>query len=375
VRVLYLAGGATDIFLEDGDATLLPVIHSQWRNFQTKRRYVNGGAGSRWRGEEFGDDFELPHRCYCETCAAVASMMWSQRLFALEAEPAVMDSLEWTFFNAVLPGVSLSGKEFFYENLLVDNGKHQRKPWFGCACCPPNIARLLASLPSYAFGVSDETAWIHLPLGGETSLVLPNGQTAAFEITGTYPWEGNIAIEVKSRFTGTLAVRIPGWCDVAVPVSLNGQALAEAGKPGSYLRLQREWQPGDRLQLTFDFTPRLIEPHPFIQDCHQMVAVARGPLLYCTEAADNPQVDLRHVELVADAEPEIAVESSLPPGVSRLSWPAVIPLLDPEWEQQLYRVRRKSVSEKSVPCRVTLVPYFCWGDREPGRMQVWQKFV
>jgi len=293
----------------------------------------------------------------------------------LEAEPAYMDSLEWTFFNAVLPGVSRSGKEFFYENLLVDNGKHRRKAWFGCACCPPNVARLLASLPAYAFGVSEATAWVHLPLSGETTLALPDGQTVALEITGTYPFGGEVAIEVKSRFTGTLAVRIPAWCGAAVPVTLNGEARSEGAAPGSYFRLQRKWQPGDRLQLHLDESPRLIEPHPYIQDCHQMVAVARGPLLYCTEAAYNPGVELRHVELLADAMPVVVADVTLPPGASRLSWPALIPPLDAEWSGQLYRTRKSAVPAKGEPCQVTLIPYFCWGNREPGRMQVWQKYV
>ena len=374
VRALYLAAGATDVVLENGDPTLLPAIRSQWQNFQTKRRYVTGGAGARWRGEEFGDDYELPHRGYCETCAAIASMMWSQRLFALEAEPASMDSLEWTFFNAVLPGVSRSGKEFFYENLLVDNGKHRRKEWFGCACCPPNVARLLASLPAYAFGVSEATAWIHLPLSGETALTLPDRQTVALKITGTYPFGGKVEVEIKSLFSGTLAVRIPAWCGSPVPVVLNGEPLPESGQSGSYFRLHREWQLGDRLELRLDESPRLIEPHPYIQDCHQMVAVARGPLLYCTEAAFNPGVDLRNVELLADATPEVTLDAMLPPGASRLSWPAQKSPLDEEWSEQLYRTRKPSARAKGEPCQVTLIPYFCWGNREPGRMQVWQKF-
>ena len=375
VRALYLAAGATDMVLENGDPTLRAAIRAQWQNFQTKRRYVTGGAGARWRGEEFGDDYELPHRGYCETCAAIASMMWSQRLFALDADPAAIDSLEWTFFNAVLPGVSRSGKEFFYENLLTDNGKQRRKEWFGCACCPPNVARLLASFPAYAFGVTEATAWVHLPLSGKTALILPDRQNVALEITGTYPFGGEVAIEVKSRFTGTLAVRIPAWCEATVPVALNGESLSDAAAHGSYYRLQRAWQPGDRLQLRLDETPRLIEPHPYILDCHKLTAVARGPLLYCTEAAYNPGIDLRNVQLLAGARPEATTDDSLPPGAVRLLWPAINPTLDEEWSRGLYRSLKSSAPANGTPCKVTLIPYFCWGNREPGRMQVWQKFV
>lgn len=375
VRALYLAAGATDLVLENGDTTLLSAMHAQWNNFQTKRRYVTGGAGSRWRGEEFGDDYELPHRGYCETCAAIASIMWSQRLFALESDPASLDALEWTLFNAVLPGVSRNGKEFFYENLLVDNGKHRRKEWFGCACCPPNIARLLASLPGYTFGTSNETAWIHLPLNGKVALMLPDGQSVELEITGTYPFGGEVSIRVQKNFTGALAVRIPGWCETSIPISLNGAACSEMGQPGSYFRLHREWCSGDTLQCVFNVAPRLIEPHPYIQDCHHQLAVASGPLLYCTEAAYNPGIDLRDVELLATAMPEISEDASLPPGARKLSWPAVKPVLDPDWDGKLYRTWKPGTLAKGEPCRVTLIPYFCWGNREPGRMQVWQKFV
>jgi DUF1680 family protein len=303
-------------------------------------------------------------------------MMWSQRLFALDADPAVIDSLEWTFFNAVLPGISRNGREFFYENLLADGGKQRRKEWFGCACCPPNVARLLASLPGYAFGVTEATAWVHLPLNGEITLVLPDGQTAALEITGTYPFGGEVAIEVKSRFTGTLAVRIPGWCENAVPVAMNGTPCHhESAQPGSYFRIRREWQPGDRVQLSLDESPRLVEPHPYILDSHHLTAVARGPFLYCTEAADNPGIDLRNVELLADARPEATTDDSLPPGAVRLLWPAINPTLDEEWNRCLYRTRKPAAPANGTPCQVALIPYFCWGNREPGRMQVWQKFV
>lgn len=375
VRALYLAAGAADVVLENGDPTLLSAVRAQWGNFQAKKRYVTGGAGSRWRGEEFGDDYELPHRGYCETCAAIASMMWSQRLFALEADPAYMDSLEWTFFNAVLPGVSRNGTEFFYENLLVDNGRHRRKKWFGCACCPPNIARLLASLPGYAFGVSDATVWIHLPMSGGISLPLPGGQTADWEINGTYPWGGEILIESMGRFSGTLAVRIPGWCGADPVILLNGEAQNGSAHPGSYFKIQREWRPGDRLHVRLDESPRLIEPHPSILDSHHLVAVARGPLLYCTEAAYNPHTDLRHVELCAGAVSEVETEASLPPGAPALSWPALFRSPDAEWDGRLYRTRKAAEAAKGEVRQVTLTPYFCWGNREPGRMQVWQKFI
>jgi len=375
VRALYLAAGATDVVLENGDPTLLSAIRAQWRNFQTKKRYVTGGAGSRWRGEEFGDDYELPHRGYCETCAAIASMMWSQRLFALEADPAFMDSLEWTFFNAVLPGVSRNGTEFFYENLLVDNGRHRRKKWFGCACCPPNIARLLASLPGYAFGISDTTVWIHLPMSGAITLPLPGGQTAGLEISGTYPWGGEIRIKTTGHFSGTLAVRIPSWCGAAPVVVLNGETRSGSAEPGSYFKIQREWRPGDCLQISLDDAPRLIEPHPHILDSHHLVAVARGPLLYCTEAAYNPHTDLRHVELLAGAVPALAGDASLPPDACALSWPAQYSPPGGEWDGQLYRTRKAGASAKGEVRNVTLTPYFYWGNREPGRMQVWQKFI
>ena len=155
VRMLYLAAGATDIALETGEKALIEAIGQQWQNFTARRIYINGGAGARHEGEAFGTNWELPNaRAYNETCAAIASAMWNLRLlslpdFSLHPRAEYADLLENTLYNAVLPGLSLDGQTYFYENPLSDDGTHRRTPWFECACCPPNVARLLAQLPGY----------------------------------------------------------------------------------------------------------------------------------------------------------------------------------------------------------------------------------
>ena len=176
VRALYFYLGAADVYAETGEMALLDALHDLWNNMTTRRMYVSGGLGSRYEGEAFGDDFELPNgRAYTETCAAIASVMWNWRMLMLEGGAGYADLIEHTLYNAVLPGVSLDGGDYFYENPLEDTGTHRRQPWFGCACCPPNVARMLASIPGYFYSVSDAAVWVHLYAEGSAEVKMNGG--------------------------------------------------------------------------------------------------------------------------------------------------------------------------------------------------------
>ena len=157
-----------------------------------REMYVSGGIGSRWQGEEFGRDWELPNeRAYTETCAAIGSVMWNWRLLALDGDARYADLLEWTLYNAVLPGISLDGQQYFYQNPLANDGSHRRQEWFGCACCPPNIARLLAQVPGYFYSLGDDrSVWVHLYAAGEARLVFPAGGSVTLRQETRYPWDG-----------------------------------------------------------------------------------------------------------------------------------------------------------------------------------------
>ena len=173
VRAVYLNAGATDLYAETGEPALLEALDRLWENMTGRRMYVSGGIGSRYEGEAFGGDFELPNeRAYTETCAAIGSVMWNWRMLALDGEARYADLMEHTLYNAVLPGLSLDGQRYFYQNPLADDGTHRRQPWFGTACCPPNVARLLASLPGYFYSAADDGVWVHLYAEGDADVRL-----------------------------------------------------------------------------------------------------------------------------------------------------------------------------------------------------------
>ena len=215
VRALYLYSGATDVYAETGEKALLDALGRLWTNMTTRRMYVSGGLGSRYEGEAFGEDFELPNsRAYTETCAAIGSVMWNWRMLMLEGEARYADLIETTLYNAVLPGISRDGQSYFYQNPLADDGQHRRQPWFGCACCPPNVARLLASLPGYLYGISDGRIWVHLYAEGEADIGLGETGVVRVEQRTRYPWDG------RRRDPGQGGGRV--WPDAADPGVVRG---------------------------------------------------------------------------------------------------------------------------------------------------------
>ena len=218
VRALYYLSGVADFYLESGDKALWDALIAQWNNYSQRQMYVSGGAGSRHEGEAFGDDFELPNaRAYTETCAAIAVVMASWRLLQASGEARFGDDLERALYNGALSGLSLGGDEYFYVNPLADAGGHRRKKWFGCACCPPNVARLLAQLPGYFYSVAENEIWVHLFAQSEAKITLPGGHEVRVEQETAYPWDGRVIFRVSQATQGEMAlrVRIPAWASGA----------------------------------------------------------------------------------------------------------------------------------------------------------------
>ena len=373
VRALYLNAGAADLYADTGETALRAALDRLWQNMTTRQMYLSGGVGSRYSGESFGKDYELPNeRAYAETCAAVGSVMWSWRMLALEGDARYADVLETALYNGFLTGVSLDGMAYFYQNPLADDGTHRRRSWFDCACCPTNAVRLLASLPGYLYGLSDDGIWLHLYAQGTARLGLPRGGTVRLQQSTRYPWDGEVDLQVEDRGTFGLFLRIPAWCEAGAAMQVNGQPSSGALLPGSYAQIRRTWQPGDRVHLHLPMPVRRVECHPYAVENVGQVALMRGPLLYCVEGADNPGVDPRALLLStralfsAEFTPDLLGGVVLLRGVAREVPPAR------DWEDRLYRMARpRPARAEGRRVDVAAIPYYAWANREPGPMRVW----
>jgi DUF1680 family protein len=379
VRALYLAAGAADVAAETGDGSLLDALRLQWDNMVASKTYLTGGLGSRWEGEAFGDPFELPpDLAYCETCAAIASVMWSWRMLMLTGEARYADLIERTMFNAVLAGVSLDGARFAYVNPLQvrstgeqvseRSAGYGRRAWFGCACCPANVMRTLSSWEHY-FVTSSPTG-VQLQQFGEGTFAAPTpaGPVTLRVHTG-YPWEADIDIEVLDAPGGPweLAVRAPGWCQEPT-AQLNGGG--DIGPTGGYLRASRAWRPGERLRVRLPMPVRRTYADPRVDAVRGCVALERGPLVYCFEGTDLPPgADLDRIAL-REGPAETAPLTSLSAGAVGVRVDAT--LADSEPAAGLYRpATEKPVPDARTDLPLTAVPYFSWANREIGAMRVW----
>jgi uncharacterized protein len=372
VRALYLYSGAADVYSETGEPDLLRALDRLWENMTTRRMYVSGGLGSRYEGEAFGKDFELPNeRAYTETCAAIGSVMWNWRMLSLEGEARYADLIEHTLYNAVLPGLSLDGQHYFYQNPLADDGSHRRQPWFGCACCPPNVARLLASLPGYFCSTSEGAVWLHLYAEGATTVEFGGNGIVRLRQRTRYPWDGRVEITVEAEGEFALMLRVPAWCEEGAAVEVNGEPLDVALSSGSYVEIRRTWRPGDTIDMDLPMPVRWVECHPYVAENAGRVALMRGPLLFCAEQIDNPGVDLRD-PVPNGEEPTVRLEPDLLGGVTVLQTVAQYATPGPGWEERLYRtVHPREGDTQPHATRVTAVPYYAWANREPGTMRVW----
>ncbi len=378
VRAMYLYTGMADVAGATGDPTLIRALEKIWTSVHVKRLYITGGIGPSASNEGFTFEYDLPNEtAYAETCAAIGLVFWNQRMLNLNGDSRYADEIERALYNGVLSGVSLDGSRFFYANPLatwpqMDRNAHEytmatRQAWFGCACCPPNIARLIASVGQYFYSQSPNAAYIHLYAQGSASLSL-GGRQVSLTQTTAFPWSGNIRIAVhpEKPFAFTLALRIPGWCRSAI-IKVNGRIIRPRIVRG-YAALKRIWNRGDRVELVLAMPVERIEAHPSVRmDCGS-VALQRGPIVYCLEAVDNGS-HLCDLILPASSPITARFEPSLLGGVTTLSGKAT--RRDPAgWTgRHLYQsgpTRRKTVAFKAVP-------YYAWDNRTPGEMQIWTR--
>jgi DUF1680 family protein len=383
VRALYLEAGVADAAAETGDAALLGTSVNRWADMIAAKTYLTGGNGSRHEGESFGDHFELPpDRAYNETCAAIASFHWAWRLLLATGEGKYADHMERILYNGFAGAIATGGTRFFYVNPLHRRVDHfekddpgRRREWFSCACCPPNIMRLTASLQNYLATTAGDTLYLHQFTGAELAAPLAGGEIAVRLVT-SYPWSGAVEVQVTSappRPAG-LALRRPAWSR-RPNLLLNGQPVPAGTAGAGYLLVHRQWQPGDVLRYDLGLTPRLTLPDQRIDAVRGTAAIERGPLVYCFEQADQPAgTDLEDLALIPGDLGERAVTV---PGVGPtvlIEAPAVhnpaasasgLPYQpDPE-------ATAPAVNPAGGQVTATAIPYFQWDNRDGRAMRVW----
>ncbi len=384
VRSLYFACGLTDLAIETGDAARVATVDALWSSLLDERSYVTGGVGGRWIGESFGRPYELPNEgAYAETCGGVGVAMWAWRQLLRTGEARFADHLEHVLHNAVLAGVSLEGDEWFYANPLAFAALQEhdpwssdrlaedmagpfplrRRPWRDVACCPTNTVRMLASLPGYVYAVDREQndLWINL----FTASTVEHGGWKVTQRTD-YPWSGRVEIVVDRAPRGrrALVVRIPGWCRPPAP----GGDGADALEPGTYSVVRRTWKPGDSIVLDLHMEPEALVCDPRVVENRGAVALRRGPVVFCLEGADNPDVDLRDVTVDAGSF-TAEVRTDLLDGVVVLRGRGASA---PGGRGPLYRpAGTGDPAPESV--ELAAIPYYAWANRGLHAMTVWAR--
>ncbi len=364
VRHMYLCCGATDVVLENGDAGFRDGLENLWHSFVGSQMYVTGGAGARYEGEAFGAPYELPNdRAYTETCAAIGSVMWQFRMLHLTGQQRFADLMEHTMINAVLPGLALDGEHYFYENPLENDGTHRRSEWFGCACCPPNVARLLAQLPGYFASQGCGKIWLHMYADMDIELTDTAGKVR-LAVEADMPWQPDVKVRVVEAVGSvTLCLRIPVWAEGST-VTQNGISREVAA--GAYVTVEAAC--GDVIGLHLPLTVQQLTAHPFVSSNYHQTAIQRGPVVYCAEQVDQPLYDVRTLRLPANVTVEAHHSSQLLGGVTTLLLTAAV-VPSPSSDEPLYSDYRRS--ELPVPAEVVLIPHFAWANRAPGPMRVW----
>ncbi|MFJ9898160.1 glycoside hydrolase family 127 protein [Streptomyces sp. NPDC091280] len=376
VRQLYLLAGAADLAAETGDPELGAAVRRLWRDMAATKTYLTGGVGSRHDWEAFGDAHELPaDRAYAETCAAIASIHFSWRMALLTGEARYSDLVERTLFNGFLAGTGLDGRTWLYVNPLHrrarsherpgDQSAH-RTPWFRCACCPPNVMRLLASLPHYFATTGDDGLYLHQYATG-----VYGGDGLAVRVVTDYPWDGTVTVTVEEAVTAsmTLALRVPEWC-AEYSLALNGTALEERADSG-WLRVTRAFAPGDTVRLELAMPARLTVADPRVDAVRGCAAIERGPLVYCLEQTDQPAgLDPDDVTLDPGAPLTVHGQPQLLGGISTVSAEGRVLAPDGPTDRP-YRPLASEDTRSGESVAVTAVPYYAWANREAGGMRVW----
>lgn len=375
VRAMYLYTGAADVAAVTNDAGYITAMDSVWQDVISHHMYITGGIGAQGTNEGFGKPYDLPNEtAYCETCASVGMVFWNQRMNMLSAQSKYIDVLERSLYNGALDGLSLSGDHFFYGNLLASSGNNSRREWFGTACCPSNIARLVSSLGNYIYNTSSNAIWVNLFVGSRAPIPLGKNIVDVQMETG-YPWKGNVKLTLSpaKKQDFALHLRLPGWLKQPVPgnlyhyeddkkpipvIKVNGSVVSYKDIDG-YAVIDRKWKKGDVVTVDFPMSVRRVVSNPAVKQNQKRVALQYGPMVYCVEGADNADATL-NVVVPSNTTFETAFEPTLLGGVNTI-----------RFEAPVLQVNSEGTSVSTVKKEIRAIPYFSWNNRGPHSMQVW----
>jgi DUF1680 family protein len=377
VRATYMYSGMADIAAIENDPAYLKAITKIWEDIVDKKMYITGGIGATGGNEGFAGPFVLPNMsAYCETCASIGDIFTNHRLFLLHGESKYIDILEKTLYNSMLSGVSLSANRFFYDNPLESNGQHQRQAWFGCACCPSNIARFVPAIPGYVYAVSKRDLYVNLFISNDADINVGKRKVQVSQ-KANFPWDGKVEITVspESAEKFSMKIRIPGWAvneampgdlyrfedknDEQYKILLNGEA-GDWKTENGYVEIERKWKKGDRIDIDFPMAARKVVADNRITSDMGKIAIQRGPVIYCAEWPDNNTGNVLNLLIDNKAPLTAEFEPSLLEGTEVIKTSG-------------FQTKKKldGTIEKLPVEPVTLIPYALWNNRGPGQMMVW----
>ena len=376
VRANYMYCGMADVAAMTGDKSYINAIDKIWNNVAGKKLYITGGVGATGNGEAYGDNYELPNMsAYCETCAAIANVYWNYRMFMLKGDAKFYDVLERSLYNGVLSGINLAGDRFFYPNPLESVGQHARSAWFGCACCPSNMCRFVASIPGYIYAQKNDSIYVNLFVQSETNLVVKGKALHLAQKTG-YPWSGDIHLTIDPAKKGkfSLLIRIPGWAQnkpvpsdlysylnpatTPVKVSVNGVEKTVQVNDKGYLALTEDWAKGSTVDLSLPMDVHRVVANDKVEDDRGKVSLERGPIVYCMEWVDNQEKVLNSV-LSDNVKVVAAKPSDELRGIIRL-------------EADAQSAEKNAAGETITKDKhLSAIPYYAWANRGAGEMAVW----
>lgn len=355
VRAMYMYSAMTDIYMETGDAPMLAALQTMWKSMTEKRMYITGGVGSLPLIEGFGRDHELDNKkAYCETCAAIGNFLWNWRMLQATGDPRHADLMERILYNAILAGWSLDGTKYRYANPLATSKGLPHQEWYSTACCPPNIGRIVSSLGQYVASTDGTTRlWIHQYIGSKLDIPLENGSRVSLTMGSEFPWLGYSSIKFNNKPPGefTIELRVPSWA-YDVKILINGTEIVKQDNWGIYIPIMHDWILGDEIKIEFSGPPDFILPDPRVKANRGRVAIQRGPIIYAIEAADNSWFRPSNLAINITEQLQALQEPNLLGGITTVSGTGIS--------------GGKRVNFKAIP-------YYTYGNRALGPMEVWIK--